>query len=140
VHCLVVVLRESEHHEAPDRHICLPYALNSLKEVVEVDSLAPGQSVDLIVKPSIIKFNSVIPYPAYNPYTATIVYRVEVFDRNGEKIFAQTTTGEGQTSKGLMSGFMARGICAEVAQMAMGNAVQQILEGLSEAEELVNLK
>ncbi len=109
------------------------------KNVTEVDSIAPHLDVDLIIKPSIVKFESRIPYPAYKPYTATIVYHVDIYDKNGEKIFSQTTTGEGQTSKGLLSGFAARSICAEVAQMAMDNAVQQIIEGLAEAEELKNL-
>jgi hypothetical protein len=35
-----------------------------------------------------------------------------------------------------MSGFKAGSICAEVAQTAMGNAMQQIIEGLSSADEL----
>jgi hypothetical protein len=54
----------------------------------------------------------------------------------GEKIYTQTATGEAQNSKGLMSGFKARSICAEVAQTAMGNAMQQIIEGLASADEL----
>jgi len=106
--------------------------------VVEVTSITPDQDVALIIKPSIVKFRSVIPYPAYLPYTADIVYRVEVFNKKGEKIFTQTTTGEAQTSKGIMSGFFARSICAEVAQMAMENAVKKIIEGLSESDELKN--
>jgi hypothetical protein len=109
------------------------------KNVVDVDSINPSQDVDLIVKPSIIKFESRIPYPAYKPYTATIVYHVDIYGKKGEKIFSQTTTGEGQTSKGLLSGFSARSICAEVAQMAMDNAVQQIIEGLAETDELKTL-
>lgn len=110
------------------------------KNVVQVDSITTAQDVELIIKPSIMKFDSVIPFPAYNPYTATIVYHIDVYNKKGEKIFAQTTTGNAQTSKGLLSGFSARGICAEVAQMAMKDAVKQIIEGLSEAEELENLK
>jgi hypothetical protein len=110
------------------------------ENVVDVDSITPAQAVDLVIKPSIIKFESVIPYPAYKPYTATIVYHIDIYNKNGEKIYAQTTTGEGQTSKGLLSGFAARSICADVAQMAMDNAVQQIIEGLSETDELKNLK
>ena len=86
------------------------------------------------------QFKSVIPFPAYKPYTATIVYHIDIYNKKGEKIFAQTTTGEAQTSKGLLSGFSARSICAEVAQMAIENAVQQIIEGLSETDELKNLK
>ena len=114
----------------------LPLVFN---HVVEVDSMTPGQDVDVVVKPSIVKFESVIPYPAYKPYTATIVYHVEIFNKKGDKIFAQTTTGEAQTSKGYLSGFSARSICAEVAQMAMDSALRQIIEGLSEADELKNL-
>jgi len=108
------------------------------KNVVEVNSITPIQDVDLIVQPSIVKFKSVIPFPAYKPYTATIIYHIDIYNKKGEKIFAQTTTGEAQTSKGLLSGFLARSICAEVAQMAMEKAVQQIIEGLSEADELKN--
>jgi hypothetical protein len=110
------------------------------KNVVEVDSIAPDQDFDLIVKPSIIKFKSIIPRPAYKAYTATIVYHIDIYNKKGEKIFAQTTTGEAQTSKGLLSGFSARGICAEVAQMAMKDAVKQIIEGLSETDEFKNLE
>jgi hypothetical protein len=110
------------------------------KKVVEVDSTVPDQDVDIVIKPSIVKFHSVIPHPAYNPYTATIIYHIDVYDKKGDKIFAQTATGNAQTSKGLLSGFLARGICAEVAQMAMKDAVKQIAEGLSEAQELSNLK
>lgn len=109
------------------------------KDVVEVDSLSPSQDVDLIIQPSIVKFESVIPYPAYKPYTSMIVYRVDIYNKKGEKIFVQTTTGEAQTSKGLMSGFSARSICAEVAQMAMGDAIKKIAQGISEADELRNL-
>ena len=110
------------------------------KNVVEVDSMTPDQDIDLIIKPSIVKFNSVIPNPAYNPYTATVIYHIDVYNEKGEKIFVQTATGNAQTSKGLLSGFSARSICAEVAQMAMKDAVKQIIEGLSESEELENLK
>lgn len=105
-----------------------------------VDSKNPTQDVDLILEPSIVKFDSVIPFPAYNPYTATMIYRVCVYDREGEKIFTQTATGDAQTSKGLLSGFSARSICAEVAQTAMEKALKQIVEGLSEAEELKGCK
>jgi hypothetical protein len=107
--------------------------------MVEVDSITPGQGVDLFLQPSIVKFESVIPMPAYNPYTATIVYHVDVYNRSGEKVYAQTATGNGQTSKGYVSGFSAREICADVAQMAMQDAVKQIIEGLSDAEEMANL-
>lgn len=108
--------------------------------MVEVESVSTGQAVDLFVQPSIVKFESVIPMPAYNPYTATIVYHVDVYNRAGEKIYAQTSTGNGQTSKGYVSGFSAREICADVAQMAMNDAVKQIIEGLADSEDIANLK
>lgn len=110
------------------------------KEVVEVDSLNPAQEVKLILQPSIVKFYANIPYPAYNPYVATIVYKIDIFDRKGEKVYTQTATGEAQTSKGLLSGFVARRLCAEAAQMAMDKAMQQIVEGLAAAEELKAVK
>lgn len=110
------------------------------KNVVEVDSITPDKGIDLIIKPSIVKFDSVVPNPAYNPYTATIIYHIDVYNNNGEKIFAQTATGDAQSSKGMLSGFSARSICADVAQTAMKKSVKQIIEGLSEAEEIKNLK
>lgn len=109
------------------------------KRVVLLDSRKPLQDAAIVIEPTIVKFDSVIPFPAYNPYTATIVYRVDVYNIKGEKIFTQTATGEAQRSEGMMSGFSARTICAEVAQKAMENAVLQILEGLSEAQELNNI-
>ncbi|MEC4676052.1 MAG: hypothetical protein VST72_03890 [Nitrospirota bacterium] len=109
-------------------------------DVKELDSKDPAQDVVLILEPSIVKFSSVIPSPAYNPYTATMIYRIDVYDNAGEKIFTQTAIGEAQTSKGLLSGFVARSLASEVAQKAMENAVRQIIEGLSEAEELKGYK
>lgn len=109
-------------------------------KVVPVDSMTAPEGVDVIIKPSIVKFDAVIPNPAYNPYTATMVYKAEVFRPDGEKIFAQTATGDAQTSKGLMSGFSARGICADVAQKAMAKAAKQVMEGIADAEELAHLK
>ena len=109
------------------------------KDVVDVESRKPSQDVTVVVEPSIVKFDSVIPSPAYNPYTATVIYRVDVYNRTGEKIFTQTATGDAQTGKGLVSGFSARELCAEAAQKAMGNAVRQIIEGLAEAQELKKL-
>jgi hypothetical protein len=106
------------------------------KTVVPVNSQNPSEDVKIVIQPSIVKFESVIPLPAYNPYTARIVYRVDVYNKKGEKIFTQTTTGDAQTSKGMVSGFSARGLCAEAAQKAMEDAIRQILEGLSEADEL----
>ena len=103
--------------------------------VAEVESKSAASDIDFVVEPAIVSFSSVIPMPAYNPYTAKIVYRVDVY-RKGEKIFTQTAIGDAQTSKGMMSGFAAQSIAAEVANMAMENAMKQILEGLSAAEEL----
>lgn len=115
----------------------IPLVFNRM---VEVDSISTGQEVDLFIQPTIVKFASVIPMPAYNPYTATIVYHIDVYNQSGEKIYAQTATGNGQTSKGYVSGFSAREICADVAQMAMKDAVEQIVEGLADSEDLTNLK
>ncbi len=111
----------------------------AFRNVVEVDSIEAGQDVDIFIQPSIVKFDSVIPMPAYKPYTAKIVYRVDVYNKKGERIFAQTTTGSAQSSKGIMSGFFARGICSDVAQMAMKDALIQVVEGIADAEELENL-
>lgn len=108
-------------------------------KVTEVESRNATQEVDLVVEPSIISFDSVIPMPAYNPYTAKVVYRVDIYNKKGEKIFTQTAAGDAQASKGLMSGFSAQSISAEVAQKAMENAMKQILEGLAAAEELKKL-
>ena len=103
--------------------------------VAEVESKSAASDIDFVVEPAIVSFSSVIPMPAYNPYTAKIVYRVDGY-RKGEKIFTQTAIGDAQTSKGMMSGFAAQSIAAEVANKAMENAMKQILEGLSAAEEL----
>jgi hypothetical protein len=109
-------------------------------KVVPVESMTAAKGVDVIVKPSIVKFNAVVPMPAYNPYTATMVYQAEVFTPDGKKIFSETATGDAQSSKGLMSGFSARHICADVAQKAMTKAAKQIMEGIADAEELAHLK
>ncbi len=106
------------------------------KELVEVDSLNPPQPVKVVIQPSIIDFKSNVPYPAYNPYTASIVYRFDVYNLKGEKIYSQTVTGDGQTSKGLLSGFVQKGLYAEAAKLAIDKAIQQIVEGLAFAEEL----
>jgi hypothetical protein len=108
------------------------------QEVIAVDSKTPSQAVDVIIEPSIVKFEAKVPMPAYNPYEANMTYHVDVYNKSGEKIFAQTATGKAQSSKGLMSGFSARKISATVAQMAMNDAAKQIMEGLAEAEELQN--
>lgn len=108
------------------------------KNIEEVDSVSPTKQVDIIIKPSITQFHAVIPVPAYNPHTATITYKVDVYNKTGEMIYTQTTTGNAQTSKGLMSGFFGRRIPAQAAQMAIDDAIQQVVEGLSDAEELEN--
>lgn len=108
------------------------------QEVIEVDSKTPSQTVDVIIVPSIVKFEAKVPMPAYNPYEANMTYHVDVYDKSGEKIFAQTAIGKAQSSKGLMSGFSARKISATVAQTAMNDSAKQIMEGLAEAEELQN--
>lgn len=110
------------------------------KKVVDVDSMNPPQKVKLILRPSIVRFNPTIPHPAYNPYTATIVYKIDVFDRNEKNIYTQTAVGEAQTSKGLLSGFSALGLLGEAAQMAVDKAMKQIIEGLATAEELKAVK
>lgn len=109
-------------------------------KVVPMASLTSTQGVDVIIKPTIVKFEAVIPMPAYNPYTATMVYQAEVLDPDGKKIFSQTATGDSQSSKGLMSGFSARSICADVAQKAMVDAARQVMEGVVESEELAHLQ
>jgi hypothetical protein len=109
-------------------------------KVVPVESMTAAKGVDVIVKPSIVKFDAVVPRPAYNPYTATMVYKAEVFSPDGKQLFSETATGDAQSSKGLMSGFSARTICADVAQKAMTKAAKQIMEGIADAEELAHLK
>lgn len=108
------------------------------QEVIEVDSKMPSQTVDVTIVPSIVKFEAKVPMPAYNPYEANMTYHVDVYNKLGEKIFSQAAIGQAQSSKGLMSGFSARKICAAVAQTAMNDSARQIMEGLAEAEELQN--
>ncbi len=110
------------------------------KSVVPAAAPKPGQGVDLVVEPSVVKFEAVIPHPAYNLYTASIVLRVTVYDREGNKIFTQTATGNGQTGKGMASGFKAKTLAAEAAQAAMVDAAKQILEGLLAAPEIKEYK
>ena len=71
---------------------------------------------------------------------ATLVYRVVVYDREGNKLFTQTATGNGQISKGMVSGFSVGKLCAQSAQLAALDAAKQVLEGLLEAVELKNYK
>lgn len=114
------------------------------QEVVEVSSLDGSPGVNLIVQPSIVKFDAVIPYPVYNPWTAAIVYKVDVYDRSHERIYTQTAAGDAQTSKGLLSfmgtGFSGWSLATDAAQMAMDKAMRQLLEGLASAEELQSIK
>ena len=110
------------------------------KSVAAAAAPKPAPGVDLVVEPSIVKFEAVVPHPAYNPYTATIVLRVTVYDRDGNKVFTQTATGNGQTGKGMGSGFKAQSLAAEAAQAAMVDATKQILEGLLAAPEIKEYK
>lgn len=110
------------------------------KSVVAAAAPKPSSGVDLVVEPSIVKFEAVVPHPAYNPYTATVVLRITVYDRDGNKIFTQTATGNGQTGKGMASGFKAQGLAAEAAQAAMVDAAKQVLEGLLAAPEIKEYK
>ncbi len=110
------------------------------KSVAPAQDKKPAQGVDLVIEPSIVKFEQVRPYPAYNPYRAKMVLRVDVYDREGTKIFTQTVTGEFQTSKGMMSGFVARGLMTKAASGAINDAVRQVLEGLQQAPELKEYK
>ncbi len=109
------------------------------RNVTELDSKDRAGKVDLILEPEIVKFAPVVPSPAYNPYSATIVYRVAVTDSKGGSIMTSTVTGESQTGGGLMSGFKAQELLAEAANMAMDDAMTQIIQGLADAEELRNL-
>jgi hypothetical protein len=113
----------------------LPQVFASVTEV-DTDKAA---DVDLVVEIAIVRFEAVIPHPASNPYTATAVYKITVRDPDGETILVQTVTGDGQTSKGMMSGFKARGLAAESAARAMDDAARQALEALAEAPELAEI-
>ena len=110
------------------------------KQVVAADSRKPGPGVDLVIEPSIVKFEAISPMPVYKPYVATMVYRVDVYDREGNKLFTQTATGNGQISKGMASGFSVGKLCAQSAQLAALDAAKQVLEGLLDAVELKNYK
>jgi hypothetical protein len=95
-------------------------------EVIEVDK-TKATDVDLVVEVAIVRFEGNIPHPASNPYTATMVYKITVKDAGGETVLVQTVTGEGQTSKGMMSGFKAKQLAAESAARAMADAARQAL-------------
>ncbi len=110
------------------------------KSVAAAQDKKPAAGMDLVIVPSVVKFSEIIPHPAYNPYRATAVLRVDVYDREGNKIFTQTATGEFQTSKGMMSGFRARKLLSQAGSGAIVNAIKQILEGLQDAPELKEYK
>ena len=98
-----------------------------------------GESADVVVSVELLRFVALVPHPAYKPYTATAVYRVTVADGDGNQLLTETVTGEGQTSKGMMSGFKAKQLCAEAAKLAMADAAVQALQGLVDAPELREL-
>ncbi len=106
------------------------------QKVVDSPTQQPGDGVDLVVVPSIVSFSAVAPNPAWKPYLATVVYRVDVFDRAGEKVVTQTATAEGQASGGMMSGFKAGQHCTTATMMATSKAAKQLLEGLLASEEI----
>ncbi len=106
--------------------------------VVEVDSVKAAE-VDVVIEIAIVRFEAVIPHPASNPYTATMVYKITVKDTDGETLLVQTVTGDGQTSKGMMSGFKAKQLAGESAARAMADAGRQALEALAEAPELAEI-
>jgi hypothetical protein len=90
----------------------------------------------MILEVEIVSFDAVIPHPAYKPYSASVVYKTTVTSPSGDVIMTLTTTGSGQTSKGMMSGFKAKSLAAESAARAMNDAMTQLLQGLLNAEEL----
>lgn len=104
--------------------------------VGKADSRTAPAGYDAVLEVTIVEFAAVVPMPAYNPYTATMVYRAEVYGRDGERLFTQTASGAGQSGKGMLSGFKARSLAAEAAAAAMADAARQVLEGLAAAPEL----
>jgi hypothetical protein len=109
------------------------------KSVAEVSSIMPDQNVDIVIKPSIVKFSSTIWDSAYKKsYSAVIVYHIDVYNENGEKILMRTAAGNAQIFKGELA--LKKDICAEVAQIAMEEAVKKIIQELSKAEELQHIK
>lgn len=109
------------------------------ERVVELDS-PTATEVDVVVEVEIVRFEAVIPHPASNPYTASAVYKIRVKDSGGETILVQTVSGDGQTSKGMMSGFKAKQLAAESASRAMTAAAQQALEALADSPDLATQK
>lgn len=114
------------------------FATNLPQVFGEVAEVGGPEAVgfDLVIEVDIVRFEATIPHPAYNPYTATAVYKITVRDSTGATLFGQTVTGDGQTSKGMMSGFKAKRLAAESAARAMAEAAKQALEGLADAPEL----
>lgn len=108
-------------------------------EIVEIGEGKKAE-VDVVVRIEIVRFEAVIPHPASNPYTATMVYKITIQDSGGETLLVQTVTGDGQTSKGMMSGFKAKQLAGESAARAMADAAHQALEALAEAPELTEIQ
>jgi hypothetical protein len=108
-------------------------------KVIEVGG-PKAAGVDLVIEVDIVRFEATIPHPAYNPYTATAVYKITVRNSSGETLLVQTVTGDGQTSKGMMSGFKAKRLAAESAARAMAEAAKQALEALADAPELAEIQ
>lgn len=115
---------------------------NVFQELRLDSSGTPADSVpvDVRVGVEMIKFEVTIPHPAYNPYNSSVVLKVSISDLDGELLFTQTAAGSGQTSKGMMSGFNAKGIAAEAVKLAIVDAATQAFEGLLDAEDLRELK
>ena len=107
--------------------------------VSEIDSVKAAD-VDVVIEIAIVRFEANIPHPASNPYTATAVYKITVRDTDGDTLLVQTVTGDGQTSKGMMSGFKAKQLAAESAVRAMNDAARQAFEALAEAPEVAEAK
>jgi hypothetical protein len=107
-------------------------------KVVEIGE-GKNAGVDVVVRIEIVRFEAVIPRPASNPYTATMVYKITVQDPDGETLLVQTVTGDGQTSKGMMSGFKAKSLAGESAVRAMSDACRQALEALADAPEVAEI-
>ncbi|MCP4901981.1 MAG: hypothetical protein GY906_33875 [bacterium] len=111
---------------------------NVFQEIHSSASGTTGNNVpaDVRVSAEILKFEVKIPHPAYNPYHSSVVLKISLSDPDGELLFTQTAAGSGQTSKGMMSGFKAKSIAAEVVKLAIVDAATQAFEGLLEAEDL----
>ncbi len=111
----------------------------NLPQVFAAVTDAEDAAADAEVSVELVRFMAGVPHPAYKPYTASVTYRVTVSDPGGTVLFSETVTGEGQTSKGMMSGFKAKQLCGEAAKLAMADAAVQALQGLVDAPELREL-